>query len=66
MCLRPAPRRCITADEKPLPQADKPQSGPNQNQLGHVSEEAAVTDRIIGEKGPDLQQGTPIQEVCYQ
>ena len=46
--------------------ADKPKPGPNQNQLGHVSEEAAATDRIMGEKGPDLDQGTPITEVCYK
>ena len=65
MCLRLVSRRGSTANEKPLPQADQNSApGPNHNQLGHVSEEAAVTDRIIGDKGPELDQGTPVQEVC--
>ena len=37
--------------------------GPNMDQLPHISEEAAATAEITGNKGPDLQQGTPIQEV---
>ncbi|KAI9664817.1 MAG: hypothetical protein M1821_006265 [Bathelium mastoideum] len=32
-------------------------------QLPHVSEEAAATAKITGEPGPDIQQGTPIQEI---
>lgn len=56
-------RRHITADEKPLFKAEKPGPGPNQNQLPHVSEEAAATAEITGDTGPDLDQGTPIQEV---
>ena len=64
LCLRLASQRGITANEKPLPRADDAGPGPNQNQLGHVSEEAAATDRITGDKGPDLDQGTPVQEVC--
>ena len=59
-------RRTITADEKPLPKADQPGPGPNQDQLPHVSEEAASTGKITGEGGPDLEQGTPVQEVRYQ
>lgn len=54
--------RWITADEKPLPTAKKPK-GPNQEQLPHVSEEAAAVDKIMGEEGPDIDQGTPVQEV---
>lgn len=64
LCYRLVTRRHITADEKPLPQADGPGPGPNQNQLPHVSEEAAATAKITGEVGPDLDQGTPVQEVC--
>lgn len=57
------PRRCITADEKPLPKAGEPGPGPNQDQSPHVSEEAAATGRITGEGGPEIEQGTPVQEV---
>lgn len=62
LCLR-LQKRFITANEKPLPEADKPGPGPNQEQLPHVSEEAAATDKIMGEEGPDIEQGTPVQEV---
>ena len=54
----------ITADEKPLPEAEHSGKGPNQDQLPHVSEEAAATGKITGEGGPDVEQGTPVQEVC--
>ncbi len=57
------PSRSITADEKPLPVAEDQGKGPNQEQLPHVSEEAAATGKITGEGGPDLEQGTPVQEV---
>ncbi|MCJ1356747.1 MAG: hypothetical protein MMC33_006742 [Icmadophila ericetorum] len=63
LCLRLAPHRGITADEKPLPTADKPGKGPNQDQLPHISEETAAINKIIGETPPDIEQGTPIQEV---
>ena len=40
-------------------------TGPNQGGgLGHVSEEAADMSEITGETGPDLSQGTPVQDVC--
>lgn len=47
------------ADEKG-PNAPK---GPNENALGHVSEEAADMSNIMGETGPDLGQGTPVQDI---
>ncbi|KAI4127203.1 MAG: hypothetical protein LQ338_003322 [Usnochroma carphineum] len=62
LCLRLATRRCISADEKPLPKADA-EPGPNQEQLPHVSEEAAITGKITGEGGPEIEQGTPVQEI---
>lgn len=37
--------------------------GPNQEQQPHVSEEAAAIDNAMGKEGPDLEQGTPVQEV---
>lgn len=60
-CLQP--RRNITADEKPLPEAEDQRPGPNQEQLPHVSEEAAALGKITGEGGPEIEQGTPVQEV---
>ena len=63
LCIRLQQRRSITADEKPLPQAEDP-PGTNQEQLPHVSEEAATTGKIKGEGGPEIEQGTPVQEVC--
>ena len=58
--------RCITADQKPLPENEKPTSkGPNQDQLPHVSEEASAMGEITGEGGPELSHGTPVQEVSY-
>lgn len=41
----------------------KPADGPNQNVLGNVSEEAADINRVTGETQPELNQGTPIQDV---
>ena len=57
--------RNITSSEKPLPtKADQKTSGPNQEQLPHVSEEAADTAQIMGETSPEIDaQGTPVQEV---
>lgn len=63
LCLR-LQQRSITADEKPLPKAETSAPGPNQEQLPHVSEEAAATGKVTGEGGPDTEQGTPVEEVC--
>jgi small subunit ribosomal protein S7 len=43
----------------------QPATGPNEDVLEHVSEEAVDMGRITGETTPDLGQGTPVQEV-YQ
>jgi small subunit ribosomal protein S7 len=38
--------------------------GPNQEQLPHVSEEAAAMGEVTGEAPPDIEEhGTPVQEV---
>lgn len=63
LCLR-VQQRFITADEKPLPKSETSAPGPNQEQLPHVSEEAAATGKVTGEGGPDIEQGTPVEEVC--
>lgn len=57
-----SPQRWITADEKPLPTTEQPK-GPNQEQLPHVSEEAAAVDKTMGREGPDIDHGTPVQDV---
>lgn len=43
--------------------ANEKASGPNQDVLGHVSEEASDMADVTGETKPDLSQGTPVQEV---
>jgi len=58
--IMPVVSRRGFADEK----EQNPATGPNQDVLGHVSEEAADMGRITGETEPDLGQGTPVQEVC--
>ncbi|KAH6724156.1 30S ribosomal protein-like protein S7 [Leptodontidium sp. 2 PMI_412] len=54
--ISPVVSRRAFADEKAPP-------GPNEGQLGHVSEEAGEMSKITGETGPDLGQGTPVQEI---
>ena len=46
-----------------LPEAQNGQAGPNMQQQEHVSEEAAKMAKIQGGKGPDMEAGTPVQEV---
>lgn len=59
--LRVAPSQSRTyADDAPAQdRSHKPSSQP----IEHVSEEAAKTAQIMGEKGPDVNQGTPIEDV---
>lgn len=64
---RPAVYRSFADDatNKPnkLPQAEGETVGPNMQQQEHVSEEAAKMAKITGGQGPDVEQGTPVQEV---
>lgn len=55
--IKIAPRRYYADEKQP------PAKGPNQDVLGHVSEEAADMGDVTGETKPDLNQGTPVQEV---
>lgn len=50
-------------DSKDTPAADLSKRIDSQP-LPHVSEEAAQMAEITGSEGPDLSQGTPVQEVC--
>ena len=59
--LRMAPLQSRTyADDAPAQdRSKKPSSEP----IEHVSEEAAKTAQIMGEQGPDVNQGTPVEDV---
>lgn len=47
-----------------MPENDTPGPGPNSESLPHVSEEAAMVGKIMGDKfAPDLSEGTPVEEV---
>jgi small subunit ribosomal protein S7 len=59
--LQIASRRGFADEKDP-----KPASGRNQDVLGHVSEEAAHIGKVTGETGPDVGQGTPVQDVRLQ
>ena len=53
-----------TNNPSKLPKAEGEQPvGPNMQQQEHVSEEAAKMAKITGSEGPDIGQGTPVQEV---
>jgi small subunit ribosomal protein S7 len=59
----------MNSSSSPRPEEEQPK-GPNEDHLPHVSKEAAQTDRIVGEKcdgntpgSPELEQGTPVDEV---
>ncbi|KAF2460551.1 ribosomal protein S7 domain-containing protein [Lineolata rhizophorae] len=59
-------RRTYAADSK-SDDKDLPKSldakGPNTDPLPDISSEAAKTAEIMGVEGPDVEQGTPVQEV---
>lgn len=57
--------RKVTENNDPnkLPEAAAGERGPNTQQQEHVSEEAAKMAKIQGGGGPDLDQGTPVQDV---
>lgn len=61
--VAPIQRRSASDSSKDFPVAETPK-GPNQEQLPHVSEEAAALGQVTGETAPDIEEhGTPIQEV---
>jgi small subunit ribosomal protein S7 len=61
--IEPLQRRFASDSAKDLPAAETPK-GPNQEQLPHVSEEAAAMGKVTGETSPDIEEhGTPVQEV---
>lgn len=60
----PQCRTYASDPSKDLPKAENQQApGPNMQQQEHVSEEAAKMAQMQGGEGPDLSQGTPVQEI---
>jgi small subunit ribosomal protein S7 len=49
-----------------LPQAPEGRLGAHQTKQEHVSEEAAKIAKAQGQEGPDLEQGTPVQEILKE
>jgi small subunit ribosomal protein S7 len=58
----PLLQRSFADASKDLPKSPDGK-GPTTDQLPHVSQEAAATADITGEAGPDITQGTPVNEV---
>ena len=56
-------RKYASDPSRDLPAAEKGADGPNMQQQEHVSEEAAKMAKITGGSGPDMEAGTPVQEV---
>ncbi|KAI5837865.1 ribosomal protein S7 domain-containing protein [Morchella snyderi] len=59
----PALLRCYSNKTSPQSTPPKTPATPAQDTLPHVSEEAAATAGITGETKPELEQGTPVQEI---
>lgn len=60
---RPALVRCYSNKTTPQSAPLKTPETPAQDSLPHVSEEAAATASITGETKPEIEQGTPVQEM---
>jgi len=61
--LRPAPSQARAYSDSKEPPAADGSKRIDSKPLPHVSEEAAKMAEITGSEGPDLSQGTPIEEV---
>ena len=60
---RAVPSQCrLYSESKNYPAADRSQRE-DAKPIEHVSEEAAAMAKTMGQQGPDLSQGTPIEEV---
>ena len=57
--MAPLQSRTYADDAPAQDRSKKPSSEP----IEHVSEEAAKTAQIMGEQGPDVNQGTPVEDV---
>ena len=60
------PSQCrLYSDANQAPAADRSKRA-DAKPIEHVSEEKAAVSKAMGEEGPDLSQGTPIEEVGRQ
>jgi len=57
--MAPSQSRTYADDAPAQDRSQKPSSEP----IEHVSEEAAKTAQIMGEQGPDVNQGTPVEDI---
>lgn len=69
--LRVAPSQARTyADAPPYADQNAPAQDrshkPSSEPIEHVSEEAAKTAQIMGQQGPDVNQGTPVEDVSVR
>jgi hypothetical protein len=61
--LRVAPSQCRPYSDAKAPPAQDRSKKVDSEPIEHVSEEAAKTAQIMGEQGPDINQGTPVEDV---
>ncbi|KNG44857.1 universal stress protein [Stemphylium lycopersici] len=61
--LRLAPSQCRLYSDSTKPPAADRSKREDAKPIEHVSEEAASMAQTMGEEGPDLSQGTPIEDV---
>jgi small subunit ribosomal protein S7 len=61
--LRFSPSQCRSNSDSKTSGANDRSKNIDAQPEGHVSEEAAKTAEIMGEQGPDMSKGTPIEEV---
>jgi small subunit ribosomal protein S7 len=63
LSIRTASRGLASKNDQSTLKMPQPEHGTNQQSIPHVSEEAATMSKITGQPGPDMSEGTPIQEV---
>jgi len=62
--IRPVPLRVISRRSFVDSKDPKPATGPNQDVLGPVTEEAVEIGKVTSESVPDLGQSAPVRDVC--
>lgn len=63
--LVPLQNRFASNDAKKSPSSSQPIEQLNKETNLHVSEEQAEIDKIMNQTPPDIEQGTPVQEVRH-
>ena len=62
-------RQCVVVQQQSRgfaaqQEEQKQPGGPNESGIGHITEETIGIEDVKGGTKPDLEQGTPVQEVC--